>query len=283
MELKLTKTELKVCFKIYNLNKTLSASELAEALNIKKSFLTRILKKLLKKGFINIIKEGTKKQISQSKEVHSKRLKDLYDSMPNGNIEKWLSGSALDVLITLQNNSLKLFELEADCSKKQIYNMLNRLYSAGVVNKTEKIYISHPLVLSFVEAYASFIAGKTANTKERIRKHCFVVSKTELPLAETGLSFLLEYGLEAILINRYYYFNLGKKNRIIEINEAFVHAVLFSKYQIQDQTLLAYFYLKNREKLNIIEIRKYAEQLNLKTELNSTLLIVSNYEKLRGI
>ncbi|MFA5382659.1 MAG: helix-turn-helix domain-containing protein [Candidatus Micrarchaeia archaeon] len=282
MELKLTKAELKVCFKIYDLNKTLSASELAEALNIKKSFLTRILKKLLEKGFIDIIKEGTKKLISQSKEPHSKKLKELYESISESNIE-WLSGSALDVLITLQNNNLKFLELEADCSKKQIYNILNKLYSAGAINKTENFYISNQLVLSFVEAYALFMAEKTADIKERIRKHCFVVSKNELPLAETGLSFLLDHGLEAVLINNYYYFNLGKKSRKIDINDAFVHAILFSKYQIQDRTLLAHFYLKNRKKLNIIEIRKYAEQLNLKTELNSTLLILSNYEKLRGI
>ena len=288
MLLKLSRSEIRACMMLYKLNRRVAAAELADALKVKESFLSRVLKKLFEKDLITYEKKGTRRYIGYSEKAHSQKLKEIYYSRPDSKIEDWLSGYSIDALAIISDGvEYDILWQETLCSRRRLYSILNMLYSAGIAGKSKSIVsISDPLVLSFANEYAiamqNIILRKTGydGICQRVRKHVLLQSKNKAGLTETGLTLLSKNGLEANLINCYYYFNLDEKPRRIDLDEAFVHAVVFSKNHGQDKLLLAGYYLKNQAKLNIVEMKRYARIFNVERELEDTLKITGNYERL---
>jgi predicted transcriptional regulator len=291
MLLKLSKIEIKTCLTLFSKDSPITVAELANELKIKQSFLSRVLKKLIEKDLIICKKIGREKYIQNSDKNHSQKLKDINNLRPNCNIGEWLSGYAIEVLvILLKPIEFNLLKIETVCSKSTLYSILNLLYSAGVINKNKDIIkISDPLILSFVYEYAEVMQNnilkkiKGGVVIQRIRKHVFVKSESKSQFIETGLSFLSKHGLEANLMSNYYYFNLDEKIRRIDLEEAFIHAIVFSKTQEPDRLLLANYYIKNRSKLNIIELKKNAKKLYVRKELDEIIKIIDNYKRIKEI
>lgn len=291
MLLKLSTIEIRTCLMLFSKKDAITATELANELKIKQSFLSRVLKKLIKKNLITYKKIGKEKYVQNSDKSHSQKLKDIYNLRPECNLKKWLSGYAIDVLIIISKGiEFNLLKIETVCSKSTLYSILNSLYSAGVVSKNKDVIkIGDPLILPFVHEYAEVMQNnilKKINggvVSQRIRKHVFVKSRSKSLFTETGLTFLFKHGLEANLANYYYYFNLDEKIRRIDLNEAFIHAIVFSKTQEQDRLLLVNYYMKNRSKLNIIELKKNAKKFYVRKELDEIIKIIEDYKRIKEI
>ncbi|MFH1199456.1 MAG: hypothetical protein V1708_00140 [Candidatus Micrarchaeota archaeon] len=71
----------------------------------------------------------------------------------------------------------------------------------------------------------------------------------------------MENGLEAVKTSYDdYYFNLGKEKHKIGLEEAFIHALLLTTLQQhQDKPVLASFFIKNYQNLNVGKIRSLAK------------------------
>ena len=189
-----------------------SAGELATALAIKQSSLSRLLKSLLEKGLVLIERKGASRVAELSPASHAQGFKRLFESRPIARIEQWLSGKALGVLVAAsQGSGIEVSQLpeEAGCSKPALYKVMNALYSAGVAAKAGKrLVISDPLVSAFADSYADnlqLILQKQVrgiSVSVRVRKHVILRtdSKAVPPyFSETGISALAKRGLEAVL------------------------------------------------------------------------------------
>ncbi|MEK6843674.1 MAG: MarR family transcriptional regulator, partial [Candidatus Micrarchaeota archaeon] len=74
---------------------SLDAGQLAQKLDKKSSFISRVLKKLQEKGLVT--RSG--REISLSIAAHAQAFKKLHDSRPNAKIEEWLLGNSMSALL----------------------------------------------------------------------------------------------------------------------------------------------------------------------------------------
>lgn len=249
--------------------------KLSKAIGSKNSFISRAIRKLLEKTMI--IKTGH--EISLSATAQAQSFKKLYDSRPKAKIEKWLCGSAMDVLIVLAGfdagTDLDTLAEEISCTRPTMFKVLKALYSAGIAYKQERtVSISDRFVDEFAKSYAdgiyqSIVSKVTGhNLSIRVRK-CAVLrtDSVEVPqfFTETGVSALAKHGMP-VLRTSYedYFFNLDMKKTAISIEEEFVHAFLLTLLQHgQDKTVLALFMLKNRAKLNVRKLQNVVKHYNV--------------------
>ena len=276
----------------------LGPGQIAEKLGKKNSFISRALARLEEKGLVE--RQGRTVRLSPA--AHGQGFKKLYDSRPNAKIEDWLCGNAMSILLVLAGSSggveFELLEEEAGCSKPTIFKALKQLYAAGVASKTEKaIRITDRFVAEFAENYANAIQNRLLtevrghNVSIRVRKH--VILRTDAPqvpafFAKTGLDALVEKGLEASRTSyKDYYFNLDRQKRSPGTEEAFIHALLLTTLQQQqDKPLLAIFLMKNAKKLGMGKLRALAKKYlvegateQLDKELDLLRNVADHYQK----
>jgi len=278
MNLKLSKNEIFVLEKLCS--NEYSVGELARELEMKGSYVSRLVKTLEEKG---LVYHTEKRKMALSPASHAQSFKRLYFSRPQARIEEWLCGystGVLAILTTWQEGApMDIFWEETPCSKPTTYKVLNRLMDAGVLIKNEKIRISDKTVEEFASDYVSNLlriaTSKIQGMKTSIgvRLHVVVRAHTnEAPqeFVQTGMTALVEYGLEAMQTsnNFYYYTNLSGKQRKIGVDEAFIHALLMTTLeQNQDKQVLALFLMKNKSKMNIANLRELAKQYAVEGEL----------------
>ncbi|MFH1306819.1 MAG: hypothetical protein ABIH83_04175 [Candidatus Micrarchaeota archaeon] len=295
MLLKLSKPEMLLLKQLCA--QTLTPGQLAKLLNLKKSFIARILHSLSEKGLILASKQGTAKQIRLSPASHAQNFKKLSDSRPDAKMELWLCSKAMDILILASHSeggiNISLLQNEMNCSKPTMYKILNSLYSAGVAAKYGQIIkITDPLLSKFSNSYADNIQLKLQkkasghNTSIRIRKHVVLNSDAqEVPsfFSKTGICALAEAGLEANISSyKDFYFNLDAKKRNLSMEESFIHALLISTLaQHPDLPLLILFFAKNMRRLDIAFLKKLAKQYSVEAKFEELRQAAGYYEKLR--
>ncbi len=273
MALKISKSELRLLRELCRSER--QPSGLSKALNMKKSFVSRVLGSLRKKGFISEEERGGKTTVSLSPASHAQVFKKLSDSRGNSRIEKWLAGAAIDILIGVLAYESKadsgLLARESGCSKPTLYKIIGKLLGAGVVIRNNgKIEITDKLVRAFAAVYAGnlqFQIQEKANGRNisvKIGKE--VVLRTDAEAVpdffiQTGISALAKEGLEANIASwRDFYFNLEEKKRELTVEEKFAHAILLTSLPQHgaDLELLALFYAKKRKGMNLYAIKKFA-------------------------
>jgi len=271
-----------------------SAGELAVQLKVKNSFASRKLSSLESKGLILTEKRGTTKLIKLSPASHAQNFKKLSDSRPNANIEQWLSGFALDLLMLISNGiEMHLFLEEAGCSPTTAYKTLNCLIAAGIIKKYGgALRISDSLVGSFADSYADNIQlirqrnAKGLNLSVRVRKHVLLrTDANEVPdfFLPTGISALAKMGLEATLTSYCdFYFNLDQKKHTLNREECFIHALLLATVpQHRDMPLLEIFFAKNRSLFDLQKLKKFAKKYLVENKLNELREKADFYDKMR--
>jgi len=292
MELNLSKHEIMVLKQLCSGDQL--AINLSKTLNINKSFLSRIIKKLEGKDLV-IAEKRTKegRLIKLSGLNHAQSFKRLFESKPNAKIEEWLSGSAMDVLISSSGHEFfDMLASEVSCSKPTLYKVLKKLYGAGVVGReNKKIFITDNTLLEFVSNYADAIVQKTTkklafSTIIRIRKHILITTNSSsVPefFSLTGINWLMQHGLEANPSEyKAYYFNLDGIKRRIDYEEAIAHALILAK-ESQDTPLLASFIMKNRKLIRSYWLNFVARKFSVEAKMNELLAAIGYYEKLRDL
>lgn len=274
MWLNLSKIEITALRRLYE--GTLTPGQLSEELGKKNSFISRVLNRLERKGFI--LRSGRKVLLPPAS--HTQSFKRLLDS--RGKVEEWLSGNSVSVLLAIGDSNegveFKLLEQEAGCSKPTLFKVIKLLRAAGVVVRTgERIRISDQLVREFIKDYGDAIQNKILSQLKgranslRVRRHVIVrTDAKELPefFSETGVTLLEKKGLEAARTSyNDYYFNLDMKRRSIGTEEAFIHALLLTAIQQhQDRPILALFMMKNLRRLNMGRLRELAKKYSVEEE-----------------
>ncbi len=293
MKVNLSKVELKAL--ILLCGKSFAARELAAGLEVKPSFVSRLLKRLVQLNLVTLEKQGAVKIISLSSAGHSQAFKKLYSSRPNLGIEEFFSGKAIEILIPLTSEKLSYRELlqEASCSQATFLKLRKKLGGIGALTKVnDKFEIPDALLREFVTQYADniqlilqrelvgFILAK------RIGKHVVIRTESEkVPecFNKSGVNRLVEEGLEIIQTNRNdYYFNFDEEKRRISTEEAFTHALLLSTLQSRSEFIILGIFLKQYgSKLNPLLLRKAAKKYNVEDDLTKIREALDLSEKLR--
>ncbi|MFH1306484.1 MAG: winged helix-turn-helix domain-containing protein [Candidatus Micrarchaeota archaeon] len=292
MNIKLSKSEVLALCRLCT--RPASASQLSQKLGSEASSVSRTIAALKEKGLIDIDKAGTTKTIRLSMASHAQRFKLLYDSRPNAKIEKWLSGYAMDILISISDGAdtgriLK----DAGCSRNTLYKMLKAMGGAGVLFwKGGQVKISDSMLKEFATAYADSLQlliqqqVKGHNISIRVRKN--VVLRTdakEAPafFAKTGTKALARKGLEALLTSYDdYYFNLNQKKRELSLEECFAHSLLLASLKSHsDMPALTIFFAKNKRKLNLRALKTFAKEYMVEGALDEVRQKTGFYERMR--
>ncbi len=295
MLLKLSEKEI-LLLKVVCYN-TSNAGAIANLMGVKKSFASRLLKSLEEKKLVSIEPRGVQKLVSLSLASHAQAFRQVVDLRGyKAGIESWLAGSALDILVIAgfgEGATLSLLEKECSCSKPTIYRTAKKLKSAGAVTQREaRLLVSDHGVENFANYFADNIQRKllegVGGASIRVRKHCVVrtgVKKIPEFFTATGLNALREKGLKFISTSYSdYYFNLDGVKRSVNVEEAFIHALLSTTIQQnQDLPLLAKFLKEYGKKLDLRKLLKLAEQYAVSEELAQLRNAVSYYEKLGGL
>ncbi len=293
MKLNLSKVELRV-LKVLCSN-SFSASGLAAELGVKPAFVSRLLHSLSEKGLINVQKQGTQKQVSLSEASHAQAFKRLFSSRPQLDIENWLSGKAITILVPLtpeiKLNQRELLQ-ESNCSLGTFLNVKKKLGAVGaLIQVNDKNMIPDPLVKEFIIQYADNLqlilqkelAGFTV--AKRFGNH--VVIRTESPnvpeyFVQTGINRLVEEGLQIIETGRNeYYFNLNEEKRKISTEEAVIHALTLSILQSRSEFIIIGIFLKQHSFLNTLLLSRTAKKYEVEKELTEIRRTLDLSEKLR--
>ena len=268
-----------------------SLRELAGLLKAKESFLSRIVAGLARKGLVVVERRGTSKIVRLSPASHAQAFKKLSDSRPDAQIDQWLSGHAIGVLITASDGAEQdLVLAETGCSSATLYKILRALGAVGAITRLNgNVKISDQLVKGFADAYADNLQlliqseVKGLNNAVRIRKHVVLRTnaKTVPPFfSTTGISVLAEKGLEAILADyRDFYFNLDCEARKLSVEECFVHALVMARVQQSDLLLLGMFFAKNR--LDLALLKKLARDYGVAAQLEEIRGKAGFYQRMR--
>jgi predicted transcriptional regulator len=297
MKLNLSKLELFTLQQLCSGPKT--PKELSEVLNAKLSFISRALTSLNEKRLVSIGKKITterirQKLISLSIASHAEAFKRLYDSRPNGKIEQWLSGMAMDILVILSEDEevpITLLLEEAYSSPPTVYKYLKLLYGAGVVNRSQKgLIVTDRLAKKFVNEYAKNMRLKLCEKISmisaivRIRKHVVIrTTSQEIPpsFSRTGITYLITKGLKTNpTIYSDYYFELDEINKSLDLETAFVHAVLLTQnQQQQDMPVLAVFLIENWEKIRLRWLRAVSKIYGVEEKIEELIVSATYYQK----
>jgi predicted transcriptional regulator len=293
MKLSLSKLEILTLEQLCSGPKT--AKSLSEILHAKPSFVSRVMTSLKEKNLVLIEKKEKQKVVSLSVTSHAQAFKRLYESRPDAKIEHWLSGMTIDILIILSENKevpMNLLLEEAYGSSPTIYKYLKLLYGAGVVNRSQKdLIVADGVVRIFANEYARNIRLKLCEGISgiaaivRIRKHVIIRTTSEnVPpqFAQTGMTYLISKGLKANpTAYKDYCFELDGTDQILDVETAFVHAILLTlNQQQQDMPLLTVFLFENLGKMRVRWLRQLAKKYNVETKLDELLTSVTNYERI---
>jgi len=289
---KLSKSEIKVLALLCK--KGLSIKELSVGLDVKPSFLFRVLSSLSSKMLVSVAKRGITKYIGLSQASHAQNFKRLFESRPNVNFGMLISGSAMNILIILGKGAdMDMIMREANCSKTTLYKILYNLSSAGLLRRDkERIELSDPLLNLFAESYADNMQlilqkGLSVSNSVRIRNHVIIRTDAKtVPefFSETGITALSKEGFEANLTSyQDFYFSLNERKTEIGLEESLIHAVaLTAAQQHQDMPALSLFFAKNASRFDIRALRKLAKDYSVEDELNEIRQKAEFYEKMRG-
>lgn len=287
----------------------LYAKDLANKLGAKSSFVSRLLGSLEMKGLVSTDKQDAGKLVKLSPASHAQLFKRLYESRPEAQVESWLSGRALDVLVVLAGRekgaSMQLLSEECSSSKPVIYAVLKSLRAAGVVSSPSKgtYLVAARLVYDLANAFADNlqlvlqkeILGRGYAVSVRVRKH--VVVRTEAGQApefctSTGANALQGSGLNVMRTSYHdYYFNLDKAKRALSPEECFIHALLLTTLQQHQDVPALGLFLKanlhhsfppNVTPLSLQKLSELAKVYDVGREMSELRASVEFYEKMRS-
>ncbi|MBI5229246.1 MarR family transcriptional regulator [Candidatus Micrarchaeota archaeon] len=295
MRLTLSKSEISALREVCEREQT--AGELAEALGVKDSFVSRILGSLKDKGLIAIEKNDRTKIVRLSLTQASKNFRELATFRRGSKIESWLSGSALDVLVIAgfaEGASIGFLMKESKYSRPTIYKALRQLKAAGALSKIgDKFVVTDELVNRFANDFADTLEllalEQVSATAIRVRKHVILRTDKKLnkPFTLTGLNALRELG-SVFIPTSYndYYLNLDGIERKLTVEACFIHALVLStlKQYAPDKVVLAGF-LKSgpgrKVGLDFGKLRDFSKVYSVESQLDLLRTAVGYSEKLR--
>ncbi|KXA90679.1 hypothetical protein AKJ36_00315 [candidate division MSBL1 archaeon SCGC-AAA259I07] len=240
-------------------------SELAEKLGKSQSWISTVVSKLEEK---NLVEKNRK--IKLAKTYEATLMRELLDSY---NLEKILVGKKEGILKALLSGAKKPGDLESEgFAKSTVYNALNDLKSAGVLEDTRGGYrISDETLERFLEARKR--SEEETPYKANGEKIIIIIDAGGEDGEPTAFSAFSRYGVD-YYPNKTYLYRDGKD---LEIEDVLIHAVLCAKNKKQ-MAMCGIFFLRHRNTLDIQKLWKKSEKWNCEKYLANLLAFIDQRE-----
>lgn len=239
---------------------------------------------LKEKGLVKTSKEGRSKEISISDSKHALLFRDMSLEFRHIKFEKYLSGSALEVLSAISFLKLATIkEIHQNCnvSEPSAARTISKLRKVGVVQKREEGYdISQRFesLKDFVIEFRHYMNAKSAKnfSKDSVilweQNDVFIIESStkkgdEVNFHLTGPSVFGKFGIKLFMTSSYHYYSPREKQ--IELEKAIVHTFLIPLSQRVILPVLL-VWKKNEKKLNKKYLYDTVEKYGIKNRIDET-------------
>lgn len=293
MKLELGILEIRIlkelCFREYK-----NIGELAKALKKSPTRVSIALKDLENKGFVERKKIGISKKVVLSNNKHAVSFKTLLNQYSHLNFEKFLSGSALEILLPLtfyHKRKFKNIARVSGCSEITVRRTIKKLKEFGVVVVDRNFFYS---IGSFYFWLAEFIRDFQDFINLRL---ALSFSNTSVVLWRWGKEFLIktreekkqknffptcyekmsDYNIQLILTEFRYYFHSPFRKKL-RVEDVALHTLFLE----QTPRNLLYVLLLIAKNLGKIKW-EYLEAESVKFRLKSTVQDINKYLETKGV
>lgn len=277
MKAKLSSLQIKI-LRLLSAGEYKALKELASALKKSQSRISVALKGLEDLGFVATEKTGLAKKISLASNKHAVVFKTLLSKHPNLKIEKYLSGSVIEVLLPIVDTRCSVSDIGkySNYSERTVLRVVSRLQEIGAVLRENGLYSINPqfdLWKEFIKEFQAYLNAKLTynisksatllwqsgkefliETKDYIKRENFHV---------TGYEKLGEFGVPLILKDVRHYFHTPYKNKI-KIEDVCLHTLVLDPTSTRNILYVLLAVAKNQKKINWNYLRKESVKYNLK-------------------
>lgn len=255
----------------YVIKGTSSISELAKKLKKSENWVSEILTKLEKEGFVIKQRLGLKKNILLSTTSHAQLFKEMIYKQ-QVNYSDFFYGQRIRILAFIADSpkTTECIAKELKISRKYVQNIIPDFLNRGMISKQKlKITVSKKgwsLLVDFLLAYRNYSELKAGILWKFEDEIVFVVNEeSEIKGTITGFNLYSKYGIKHFPINIMCY--LPKKKLTKE--KLFIHSLLGISEDVRLFKLAVAFYLKNR--MNLTKLKYLAMKYNTEEHLNDIL------------
>jgi DNA-binding transcriptional ArsR family regulator len=264
-------------------------SSIKKACSLKSSLMSYNLKKLIDKGLIKAVNQGSRKYIHFNDSKHASLYRDLllfYDHIDWQNI---LTGKTIEILFQTLTASGKTL---ARFPRNTRWRYLKKLKARGIVTRDKEGYSVNPrflILVDFLNEYQKFLANKLVKT---ISEKSIILwqedmeflaraPKTAKPapkkFLKTATSIFNEYNLPLISDFDTYFYSTDKD--AIRPEDAILHTLLIEPNSTRYTTYALLLLKKTEEKMDKKYLLEEAKRLGLKKKATSMLQFLKSHEQ----
>ena len=253
------KSELGI-IKILGKGKTFK--DLVKATHKSKSFVSKVLKSLIKKDLIK--QEGNVYRLSPNpKSLLISSIARTFPGLLIGKREVLLKNLA-------EEHTLQELQALTGISLKQIIEYLKEFKSYGViVEKNGKYTLNREKEEVFELVKLFSLEEKSRGIVWKRGEEMLKVSEEEEDGSLTAFSLFPDFGIKIFIPRNYYYFPKKK----LSLEEILVHSLVFSQ-TLQEKILVAIFYLKNEDSIDKNLLFSLARRFNVVDRLQELMNLV---------
>ncbi len=238
-------------------------SALMDIIRIKEWQMNSQLKDLIQLGYV--VKEGNTVKLKD--ELKPSTIRELTKKT---NIEKILRG-ANETIFSYLTKPISINELilKTELSPSTVYRTISDFESIGAIARVgDKISVNRSdehliLLANSLNAERKNVYGPNAEILFRdLTKILKKVQRGKITEGElTGFSLFTEYGIEYDINYDYYV----KQENPLDLQHALIHAIFDAQRNMNKQgmTMAMIFYLKHKDKMDILELRRIAESFKI--------------------
>jgi len=276
--MQLTRPMVKTLVQIVKDN--VSIKDIAKILKKSENWVSEIITKLEKEGFVTKQRLGLKKTLSLSTTSHAQLFKEMIYKQ-KANYSEFLYGERVRILAFIADNpkTTECIAKELKISRKYVQNVIPDFLSRGMISKQKlKLTLSKkgwPQLVDFLLAYRNYSELKAGLLWKFEDEIVFLVNEeSEIKGTITGFNLYKNYKIKHYPVKIMCY--LPKKKLTKE--ELFVHSLLGISDDIRLFKLAVAFYLKN--KMNLTKLKYLAMKYNTEDQLNDILHTITSKEEI---
>jgi hypothetical protein len=214
-------------------------TELAKSMNTNPTYMSRVNRDLVSKGFLEVDKEGNTKKVYLANTQHAILLRRFILNNPNFNLNIF-TGKAISILVSISCMNLKTWDeiiQNSNVSYLTVQRHLSNFKKVGLVRKNESYGISprFQTIKEFLKTFQDYIhmVEATKYAKDAVVKwgcgECFLVeTEKNLDLPVTGVTAFPRYGAQFIIDKNLY---IKCNNEKLSLEDHIInHLLAYSSY-----------------------------------------------------
>jgi len=237
-------------------NKPKKVTEVAKLLSVSKSYASKLVARLEKKGLAELKREGVVMK-------RTAKVSALINVSARWNIQTLLKDSNEDVLLAcLEPASVDEIAERAKIKIRSVWKALSSLQGIGAVIKSDSFYSIAPdddLRMYLMTESRDRIARRIEPTAKLIYSNSKILKRVKAgELAEGSPTSFSMFGVYGIDLRSPWDYYLQSK-QVIGIEEVLIHAIVCSE-DARDMAFCCVFYYKNRNRINSDKLASLAKE-----------------------